>query len=461
MVASTRFRVFFIVLVLVVICVLLLLQKTQLGSISLVSNAERKGVGSDHDPVSSTEEKEAKNDPLSSAEEKVQGDSCHKPSGGFKAWKQGVVTLVHPPVVKNCSKLFAGDRQEQKRVARAEDGWVSGWKEDDISRQTENCSWLEEYLRDNLYISERERSFPLAFSFVVYQSPEQFLRLFKLLYRPHNTYCIHYDKKSVYKSFFRNFADCLPNVIIPRKIIDVKWGQKTLLMAQMSCLSDLVSYREKQREEKRWQYAINLCGKELPLMSTRMMVEKLISMNQTSMIYSRRIPATERTMKRLKGKTLPYNLIFYKSMTFNALSISFVYFLLQNSTAIKTYNFFLNTGIPEEHFYATLFRMPGVPGGYKPHIQYLPVDQYIWKNTESNRKKPCHGSIVHDICIVNYADLLRVMKETRNGTSAFFQNKYFMELDHVVMDCMEERMVDINRREYALDCATNIHREKT
>ena len=198
---------------------------------------------------------------------------------------------------------------------------MSDWKESDFYCQTKSCTWLKEYLWNNLYNSQQERNFPLAFSFIVYESPEQFLRLFKLLYRPQNTYCIHYDKKSVYKVFFRILARCLPNVIIPRNIIDVQWGEKTLLIAQMSCLSDLVSYREKQREEKRWQYVINLCGKELPLMSTRMMVEKLIYMNQTSMINSWRIDATDNsTMWRLNGKTLPYNLTYYKSMTYTALS---------------------------------------------------------------------------------------------------------------------------------------------
>ena len=168
-----------------------------------------------------------------------------------------------------------------------------------------------------------------------------------------------------------------------RNIIDVHWGEKTLLIAQMSCLSDLVSYREGQREEKRWQYVINLCGKELPLMSTRMMVEKLISMNQTSMIRSWHIPANEHTMQRLNGKTLPYNLTYYKSMTYTALSASFVYFLLRNTTAIMIYNFFLDTGIPEEHFYATMFRMPGVPGGYDPQLKYFPVSFTIYGSTQT------------------------------------------------------------------------------
>jgi len=32
-----------------------------------------------------------------------------------------------------------------------------------------------------------------------------------------------------------------------------------------------------------------------------------------------------------------------------------------------------------------------------------------------------------------------------------FFNKYFMEVDHVIMDCMEERLVKQNMLEYARD----------
>ena len=34
----------------------------------------------------------------------------------------------------------------------------------------------------------------------------------------------------------------------------------------------------------------------------------------------------------------------------------------------------------------------------------------------------------------------------------FFFNKYFMDYDHVVMDCMERRIVQQNQLEYQRDC---------
>ena len=384
---------------------------------------------------------------------------CQLPLSAYKAWREGVVTVVHPKLQKNCPKLLAGDREENKRVGKSVTEWkkIKPGDETIYSKSTTNCKWLVEYFSNNLYNSELEMGFPIAFTFVVYDSPEQFLRLLKLLYRPQNAYCIHYDLKSVHAEFFKSFAKCFPNVITASNIIDVRWGTRTLLMAQINCLYDLMSYREKQsREEARWRYVINLCGKELPLVTTRMMVEKLISMNGTSSVVSWPIPTSETfTMQRLNGQTLPRYLTFYKSMTYNALSASFVYYLLQNSTAIQTFRFFMKTTFPEEHFYACLFRLPGVPGGYNPLIpddRYFEVSHYFWRTNERELHQPCFGESVHGICIVNYADLPRVMNETKNGNTAFFQNKYFMDNDHVAMDCMEERIVELNKREYELEC---------
>ena len=66
---------------------------------------------------------------------------------------------------------------------------------------------------------------------------------------------------------------------------------------------------------------------------------------------------------------------------------------------------------------------------------------------------PCYGRIYHNICIVNHANLPRIMQETKNGSTALFHNKYFMEDNHLIMDCMEERLVAMNKLEYELECS--------
>ena len=385
---------------------------------------------------------------------------CEVPKGGFKSWKQGVVTLIQPTINKSCPKIISGDKDETNRVKQAKLKLPKdNFSIDALIRKTSNCTWLAEYLSDNLYNTELEKSFPIAFSFIVYDNPRQFLRLFKFLYKPQNIHCIHPDKKTKphFYTFFKNIASCFTNVIIAKNRIDVYWGHPSLMEAQMSCFSDLLDYRARQ-EWNKWRYVINLCGKELPIISTKEMVKKLIYMNGTSSIVGWVIPKSEWwTWRRLRGKPLPYNLTFYKSMTYNALSEPFVRFLMKSSVAQKVYTFFKDTDFPEEHFYPTLFRMPGIPGGYNPAIpddKYFEVGHYFWRTNQAEVALPCFGETVHGICVVNYGDLPRVMQETKNGETALFQNKYFMEKDYVAMDCMEERIVDMNRKEFKQDCPT-------
>ena len=70
-------------------------------------------------------------------------------------------------------------------------------------------------------------------------------------------------------------------------------------------------------------------------------------------------------------------------------------------------------------------------------------------------KRYCKGGyIVHNICIVTSSDLSSVQSkvDANNLTGPMFHNKYFMERDHTVMDCMEEQLVIRNRLEYEKDC---------
>ena len=108
--------------------------------------------------------------------------------------------------------------------------------------------------------------------------------------------------------------------------------------------------------------------------------------------------------------------------------------------------------------------LPGAPGGYNPKLRmsYFDVAGCIWLHDHT---MPCKGKRVHWICIVSVGDMKLVAGETsplglaagygivRPGeATALFHNKYFMEFDHTVMDCMEERLVGMNRLEYQQDC---------
>ena len=398
--------------------------------------------------------------PLPQTREWTPNPPCEIPITGFKSWREDLVTQVEPggnDYRYNCSLLMNGDRREAGKVRKMQSTWESSLTYKDLVWQTANCSWLVESFTDNLYNTQLEQAFPLAYAFIVYESPEQILRLLRLLYKPQNVYCIHVDKKSEKRDVFLNIARCFPNIFIPQSIIDVRWSEPSLLQAQMSCLNDLSEYRDRQEDwRKRWKYVVNLCGKELPLISTAEMVKKMKHMNGTSSVVAWPIPKNETwTMARLHGRVLPFNLTYYKSMTYNALSAQFVEFLLKNPSAKYMLRFFLRTSFAEEHYYATLFHMPGAPGGYNPEIpdgEYFEVGHYFWRTTQEEVRRPCFGKTIHGICVVEAADMVRILDETKNGSTALFQNKYFMEWDHVAMDCMEERIVGMNKREFHEEC---------
>ena len=99
--------------------------------------------------------------------------------------------------------------------------------------------------------------------------------------------------------------------------------------------------------------------------------------------------------------------------------------------------------------------LPNVPGGFNSTLlkKYsFSIDRYCWvyKRWEKKEKK-CHGEVAHNICIVDIGDLNWILNDTEN---VLFQNKYFMENDRLVMDCMEERIIAQNKLEYKRDCHT-------
>ena len=370
-------------------------------------------------------------------------------SRSFKAWKDGAVTVLQPRIAKNCSKLFGGDAEELKRVNAETAKWKNSLSNQDFFEMTMSCSWVKHYFSNNLYVTQLERSFPIAFSFLVHNSPQQVVRLFKAIYRPHNLYCIFLDLKSGpdFIGTFRNIAACLSNVHIASKLIPVVWSHHSIMDAQMICLEDLLRLREQQSKQSKWKHVINLCGKELPLTTNHEIVSQLIKLNGSSAIAPEFVNDAG-TLGRLRGK-IPFNLQLYKSSNYMGLSYDFVYFLFTSSTAIKVREFFTACKIPEEHFYAVLSIIPRVPGGFNPNALTVNINYSIW--VYEWKKSRCHGKEVHNICIPKIDDLKMIMDKTGNGDTALFFNKYYMEYDHILMDCMEDVLIARNIREFDED----------
>ena len=119
--------------------------------------------------------------------------------------------------------------------------------------------------------SAEERAFPIAFTLLTYENLEQTERLLRLVYRPHNVYCIHVDRKSdlAMHRGMEAMAGCLPNVMIARPAINVTWGEITVVQAEMLCMGYLLAH------SVRWKYLINLVSRDMPLRTNEELVKIL------------------------------------------------------------------------------------------------------------------------------------------------------------------------------------------
>ena len=386
---------------------------------------------------------------------------------GLKSWENGLVTLLQPRIKANCEALRKGDERELIMVKKQLQTWVSAESDKGFLESLNNCSHIVDGYSNNFYVSSEEENYPVAYILVVYTNVQQVLRLLKAIYRPHNLYCIHPDAKQEpkFKRAFQAISRCLDNVFVASKLEKVYYAHHSIMDAQLNCMQDLMRFKP-----SRWRYAINLCGRELPLKTNREIVQSLIKLNGSSAMNSGEVPPdlarlnfrsvlyngnVRRTRKKLGP--VPYSLKFYKSMNYMALTRPFVSFLLTHEKAVALREYLKDVKTPEEHFYSTLYQLPDVPGGPPKQGTVMPnVVTCIWMFSDyaqHHQQELCKGNIVHHICILSSGDLHTVYSK---GVSAhrptFFFNKYFMEWDHVIMDCMEERIVKQNRLEYENDC---------
>ena len=400
---------------------------------------------------------------------------CQMPPGGYKAWKNGVVTLLRPIISRNCSKLMDGDREESRRIEAESKRWKNSRTDEMFLNETKDCFYMRKEFSNNLYNTISEQKFPLAFTFVVNSSPQQVYRLLRLLYRPQHTFCIHYDVKTStdIRSMFDNIARCFNNVLIASKLEDVIWGYNTIMKAQMNCLRDLHMHRTAQPTSQKWKYVINLCGKELPLASNQELVSRLLALNGSSSVSTSLATANEirkrikyrAVLDRKRGRAVtssiplgppPFDIKIFKGSSYNAFSYTFVKFILTDPKVKAIYSFFLDCKNPEEHFYASVYMLPGVPGGFNKDLnakhKYFSVARAIWcfDGRHCLFGFYCHGQVLRNVCVTNSKDLPSVMKSSMDRH--VFHNKYLSELDHTIMDCLEERIVSKNRMEYEQEC---------
>lgn len=180
----------------------------------------------------------------------------------------------------SCTRLYNGDKIELSRALT----WQKLNRKIPIGgneyvNMTSDCSHYITKRQYILNVSTEEENFPIAFGIVMHKDVEQAERLLRAIYRPHNVYSIHVDKRASpdVTRGMSAIAKCFPNVRLTHKTIKVAWGQFSLLRAHLNCMEHVLSM------SKRWKYYINLTGQDWPLKTNLEIVRILKAVNGSNL----------------------------------------------------------------------------------------------------------------------------------------------------------------------------------
>ncbi|XP_054984919.1 N-acetyllactosaminide beta-1,6-N-acetylglucosaminyl-transferase isoform X2 [Sorex araneus] len=294
-------------------------------------------------------------------------------------------------------------------------------------------------------LSPEEAAFPLAYAMVIHKDFGTFERLFRAVYMPQNVYCVHVDEKAApeYKAAVARLLRCFPNAFLASRAEPVVYGGISRLLADVHCLRDLAG------SAVRWRYVLNTCGQDFPLKTNREIVRYLKGLRGRNVTPGVLPPAhavgrTKFVHREHLGKELsyvirtaarkappPHNLTIYFGSAYVALSREFSEFVLRDPRAEDLLLWSKDTFSPDEHFWVTLNRIPGVPGAM-PNASWAGNLRAIKWNDMEDQHGGCHGHYVHGICIYGPGDLPWLM-----NSQSLFANKFELSTYPLTLECLE------------------------
>ncbi|XP_067836093.1 beta-1,3-galactosyl-O-glycosyl-glycoprotein beta-1,6-N-acetylglucosaminyltransferase 3-like [Heptranchias perlo] len=339
---------------------------------------------------------------------------------------------------------------------------------------TRDCDSFVKNRKCNTFsLSTEERDFPLADSMVIYEKIEMFERLLRSIYAPQNVYCVHVDRKSPkqFHSAVQAIASCFSNVFVVSKLETVTYASWSRVQADLNCMEELL------RRSVPCRYLINVCGQDFPTKTNREMVNRLMAMNCSNLIDSDRppgykqgnapascLPSRQRGQwKRLyrrwkfhydiRGTVVltdreksppPIRSPMFVRAAYIMVTREFVNNLFVNSEIQAFFKWSEDTCSPDERIWATLQRMPEVPGSILDKPMRRRGDPPIltravkWSFEAGDVEKdalypPCTERYRHQVCVYASADLHWIFQQ-----KPLIANKFDPEVDNTAVQCMEE-----------------------
>ncbi|KAM4809930.1 beta-1,3-galactosyl-O-glycosyl-glycoprotein beta-1,6-N-acetylglucosaminyltransferase [Rhinophrynus dorsalis] len=380
----------------------------------------------------------------------------------FSSKKNLELTEHNPSLNINCTKIIQGDLEEiqnsklqlltvQYKRERQR------LNEKDYINMTKDC---DSFTKDRRYIlfplSKEESEFPIAYSIVVHHRIDMLERLLRSIYMPQNFYCIHVDKKSS-ESFLeavKSIASCFENVFVASQLESVVYASWTRVQADLNCMKDLYHV------SAQWKYLINLCGMDFPIKTNREMVEKLKALKGENSMETEKMPTHKEARWRKHYEIVdgaikkteidktppPFQTPVFSGGAYFVVSRGFVSYIMENEKIRTFIEWSKDTYSPDEFLWATLQRIPEVPGSVPANGKYDVSDmnsiaRFVkWEYLEGDVSQgapypPCTGIHVRSVCVFGSGDLQFMLRKHH-----LFGNKFDIDVDPVAIQCLEEHL---------------------
>ncbi|XP_061078528.1 beta-1,3-galactosyl-O-glycosyl-glycoprotein beta-1,6-N-acetylglucosaminyltransferase 3-like [Conger conger] len=313
------------------------------------------------------------------------------------------------------------------------------------------------YLRERKFLtstpSREETEFPVAYSMVVHEQIEMFERLLRAIYVPHNIYCVHVDRKSpdAFKLAVQTIVSCLPNVFVASKLESVVYASWSRVQADLNCMEDLM------KSPVRWRYLLNTCGTDFPIKTNGEIVRALQLLDGRNSMESE-VPSAQKKDRWLyrhdvtRGAVVrtsskkgppPIGTPMFSGNAYFVVTREFVRNLFESEEVRSLIEWEKDTFSPDEHLWATLQRMPSVPGSNPPNSKFQQSDMQAiarlvkWSYLEGDVRKgapypPCTGTHRRAICVYGTGDLRWMLSQHH-----LLANKFDPQVDDLTIRCLE------------------------
>ncbi|KAG8595815.1 hypothetical protein GDO81_001640 [Engystomops pustulosus] len=305
----------------------------------------------------------------------------------------------NPTSSVNCTKIIQDDleaiQSAKLELLTVKHRRAPRLTENDYINMTKDCFSFTKNRKYVLYpITKEERDFPIAYSIVVHHKIDMLERLLRTIYMPHNYYCLHVDKKSSdsFVAAVKGIASCFENVFIASQLENVVYASWSRVQADLNCMTDL------HHANAKWKYLINLCGMDFPIKTNREIVQMLKALKGENSLETEKMPAHKEVRWRkhyqvsangiqkteLDKGPPPFEVQVFSGSAYFVLSRAFVKHVLENEKIQKFLEWSKDTYSPDEFLWATLQRLPEMPGSVPANSKYDVSDMNSIARTDAS-----------------------------------------------------------------------------